>query len=84
MSIREPAADRYRVLRVKDIRGRGIVNNDGFPQVTPNLREIFDIVALVVVAAVSEQAMMDNIVDVQLVQEGVTVLGNGQLQIIST
>lgn len=64
MSIREPAADRYRMLRVEDVRGRGVVDDDGFSQVTANLREIFDIVALVVVATISEKTMVDHIVDI--------------------
>jgi hypothetical protein len=40
MCVREPAADGYRVLRVEDIGSRGVVNDDGFPKVTTNLRKI--------------------------------------------
>lgn len=64
MSIREPTADWNRVLRVENVRGRRVVDDDRVLQVAPNLRQILDIVALVVVAAFSEQPMVDNLVDV--------------------
>ena len=40
--VREPAADGYRVLRVEDIGSWGVVDDDGFPKVTANLRKILD------------------------------------------
>lgn len=38
--VREPAADGYCVLRVEDVGGRGVVNDDCFLKVSSNLREI--------------------------------------------
>ncbi len=46
------------------VRGRGVVNDDGVFQVPPHLREVLDVVALVVIAALSEEAVVDHLVDV--------------------
>lgn len=40
MSIREPAADRHRVLWVEDVRCRGVVDDDGILQISTDLRKI--------------------------------------------
>lgn len=40
MCVREPAADGYRVLGVKDVGGWGIINNDSLSKVSANLRKI--------------------------------------------
>jgi hypothetical protein len=56
------------MLRMEDVRGWGVVNDDGFSQITANLREIFDIVALVVVTALPKEAVMHNVMDVKLVK----------------
>ena len=39
-----------------------------------NLRQVLDVVALVVVAALAEQTMMHHVVNVELVEQGVPVL----------
>lgn len=74
MSIREPTADGNGVLWVKDVRCWRVVDDDGTFQVSPDLRKIFDIVTLMVVATLAEKPMMDDVVDIQLIQQGVTVL----------
>lgn len=38
--VREPATDGYRVLRVEDVGGWGVINDDCFPEVTANLRKV--------------------------------------------
>lgn len=38
--VREPAADGNRMLRVEDVGSRRIVDDDGFPEITANLREV--------------------------------------------
>lgn len=40
VGVREPAADRDRVLRVEDVRRGRVVDNNGVLQVTTDLREI--------------------------------------------
>lgn len=40
VSVREPAADGYRVLRVEDVRRRRVINDDGFSEVTAYLGKI--------------------------------------------
>ncbi len=72
--IREPTADGNGMLRVEDVRGRRVVDDDGVLQVSADLGEILDVVSLVVVAAFSEKAVVDDLVDVQLVQERIAVL----------
>ena len=62
------------MLRVEDVRGRRVVDDDGVLQVSADLGEILDVVSLVVVAAFSEQPVVDDLVDVELVQERITVL----------
>ena len=42
MRVGEPAADRHSVLRVEDVRGRGVVDNDRLAQVTADLRQILN------------------------------------------
>ena len=90
MCIREPAADRHCVLWVEDVRCWRIVNDDGFFQVAPNLREILyrldamyradlgatylDIVALMIVATLAEEPMMHDMVDIKLIEKWITVL----------
>jgi hypothetical protein len=40
MSIREPAADWYGVLRMEYVRCRGVVDNDGILEISADLREV--------------------------------------------
>lgn len=68
MRIRKPAADRYGVLRVEDVGCGGVVDNDGILQVSANLGKVLDVVTTMVVTTFSEQAVVDNTVDVQLIQ----------------
>jgi hypothetical protein len=77
VGIREPTADGNGVLRVEDVRCRRVVDDDGVLQVSADLRQILHVVALVVVAALPEQPVMDNLVDVQLIEERVAILGTG-------
>lgn len=63
------------MLRVEDVRCRRVVNDDCVLEIASDLREILDIVALVVVAALSEQTVVHDLVDVKLVKQGIAVLG---------
>ncbi len=74
MCIREPAADGNGVLGVEDVGCGRVVDDDGVFQIPPDLRQVLDVVALVVVAALAEQPVVDNLVDVQLVQQGIAIL----------
>lgn len=56
------------MLWMEDVRRRRVVNDNGLAQVTANLGEILDIVALMVVTTFSEKAMVHNIVDIKLVK----------------
>lgn len=56
------------MLRVEDVGGWRVVDNDSVLQVTTNLRQILDIVALVVVAALAEETVVNDLVDVELVE----------------
>ena len=54
MGVRKPGTYGDSVLRMKDIGGRRVVDDDGLAQVAAYLREILHIVTLVVVAAFPE------------------------------
>ena len=54
MGVGKPAADRNSMLRVEDVGGRGVVDDDGILEISPYLGEILDVVALVVVATLSK------------------------------
>lgn len=62
------------MLRVEDV-GRGrVVDNDGVLEVAADLRQVLDVVALVVVATLAEEAMVHHLVDIQLVEERIAIL----------
>lgn len=78
------------MLRVEDVRGGRVVDNDGILQVPTNLRQVLwlsvtalkqglgiaylDVVSLVVVATFTEKAVVHDAVDIELVEKWVTVL----------
>lgn len=62
------------MLGMEDVRGRRIVDDDSILEIPPDLRQVFDVVALVVVAALSEKSVVHHVVDVKLIQERVAVL----------
>lgn len=62
------------MLRMENIRGWRVVNNDCVFEVSTNLRKIFNVIALVVVAALSKQTVVDDFVDIQLVQQRIAIL----------
>ena len=68
MSIAKPAGDGNSMLGVEDIRGGTVVDNNRITEISPNLREVFHIVSLVVVATLAEETMMDSLMNVELVQ----------------
>ena len=74
MRIGKPAADGHGMLGVEDVRCGRVVDDDGVLQVTSDLREVFDVVSLVVVAALAEQPVVDNLVDVELIKERIAIL----------
>ena len=62
------------MLRVKDVRCGRIVDDDGVLEIPTNLGQIFNIVALMIVAALSEKSVVHNIVNIELVQEWIAIL----------
>ena len=77
MRVVKPRRDRNGVIGMEDVRCWRVVDDDGLLELAPDLRQILDVVALVVVAAFSEQAVVHDLVDVQLVQQRIAVLRNG-------
>lgn len=63
----KPARDRDGVVWVEDVACRRVVDDDGVAYWPPELAEVFDVVALVVVARLAEQAVLDHTVDIELV-----------------
>ena len=74
MGIGEPTADGYSVLWVVDVGGRRVIDDDGILQVSADLGQVFDVISLMVVAALTEESVVNNLVNVQLVQERVSIL----------
>jgi len=72
--IREPTADGDSVLWVENIRRRRVIDDDGVLQVASNLREVLDVVSLMVIATLPEKPVVDDFVDVQLVEKRIAVL----------
>jgi hypothetical protein len=68
VGIREPTADGHGVLWVEDVGGGRVIDDDGVLQVSANLRQVLDVISLVIVAALAEESMVNNLVDVELVQ----------------
>ena len=76
MGVAEPAADGHGVLGMEDVARGAVVDDDGFSQVATHHAEILHVVALVVVAAFSEESVMYHVVDVQLIEQRVAVFGH--------
>ena len=74
MSIGKPTADRDSMLGVEDIRCWRVVDNDCFSQITTDLRQVFHIIPLVVIATLAEQTMVYHVVDIELVEKRISVL----------
>jgi hypothetical protein len=72
--IRKPTADGNCVLWVENVGCWGVVDDDCVFEVTSDLGEVLHIVALVVVTALTEKPMVNNLVNVKLIQERVAVL----------
>ena len=70
------------MLGMEDVRGGRIVDDDSILEIPSDLRQVFDVVALVVVAALSEKSVVHHIVDIKLVQQRVAIL-QGQVSIFS-
>jgi hypothetical protein len=64
MSVGEPTTDRHSVLRVEDVGCWRIVDDDGFSEISSNLGKVFDVISLVVVTAFTEEAVVNNVVDI--------------------
>lgn len=62
------------MLRVENVRCWGIIDDDGVFQVASDLGEVLDVISLVIIAAFSEKPVMDNLMNVQLVKERITIL----------
>jgi hypothetical protein len=64
MSVGEPTTDRHSVLRVEDVGCWRIVDYDGFSEISSNLGKVFDVISLVVVTAFTEEAVVNDVVDI--------------------
>jgi hypothetical protein len=59
---------------MEDIRRRRVIENDGVCNGTTKLREVLDIVALMGITGLSEEAVGDDLVNVELVKDGIGIL----------
>lgn len=74
--VREPTANRHGVLGVENVGCRRVIDDYCVLEVAANLGQVLYIVPLVVVATLAEQPVVDDFVDVQLIEERVTILGH--------
>ena len=72
--IAEPARHRDRIVRMEDIAGWRVVEDDGALNGPPKLRKVLDVDAFVVVAMLAEQAVTDSLVYIELIEDRVGVL----------
>lgn len=68
MRVREPTADGHGMLGVEDVGCGRVINDDGVLEVTSDLRQVLDVVSLVVVAALSEKTVVYHLVYVELIE----------------
>jgi hypothetical protein len=74
VGIVEPGRDRYGIVWMEDVGRRGIVKDDCVCDRPAELREIFDVVAFMAEAALAEESMCDNFVDVEFVEDWISIL----------
>lgn len=74
VSVREPTADGYGVLWVEDVRRRRIVNDYRVFEVTADHGKVLYVVPAMVEAAFAEQAVVNDFVYVELVQQWIAIL----------
>lgn len=74
VGVGEPATNGDRVLGMENVRRRRVVDDDGVFQVSSHLRKILDVVSMVIVAALAEQPVVYDLVDIQLIQKRVAIL----------
>lgn len=77
MDVVEPGGDGNCVGGMEDITRRRVVDDDGVLEISAELTEVLDIVAHVVVTGFSKEAMVHDLVDVEHVQHGIGILGQG-------
>ena len=61
---------------MEDVARWRIVDDDRLTEITSDLAEILDVISLMIVATFSEQSVMDNMMDVELIQERISVLAD--------
>jgi len=92
MCVGEPTTDWDGVLWVEDVGSWRVIDDDGFFEIASDLRKVLlvvrimkstyseqtylDIVSLMVVATFTEKSVMNDTMNVQLIEERVTVLEN--------
>lgn len=59
---------------MEDVTGWRVVDDDGVFQITAYYGQVLDVVALVVEARLSEQTVLDDLVDIEHVQNWVRIL----------
>lgn len=62
------------MLRVEDVGGGRIVNNNSFSQIATDLRKILYIISLMIVTTFTEKSMVNNVMNVKLVEKWVAIL----------
>jgi hypothetical protein len=64
MRVVEPRGDWHGVVRVEDVRRGRVVQDNRVGNRTAQLRQILDIIPLVIITALAEQSMRDDMMDI--------------------
>ena len=67
MRIIEPTRDRHSVVRMENVRSRRVIDDNGIANGSSELRQIFDVISPVIVARFTEEAVFDDVMNIQMV-----------------
>ena len=70
----EPCRDWHGVVRMENVRSGRVVEDDAPFHVSTELRKVFDVIALVIVTALSEESVSHNAIRIQHVEYRVGIL----------
>lgn len=74
LSKQQQENETHSILRVEDVRGRGVVQDQGFVELTAEATQVFNITALIEHARFTEQPCPEHATPIQQVSHWVCIL----------
>lgn len=71
----EPADNWQSIFRLENVRVRGVVNDYTVGEFSPKLGKILDVIAIVLHACLTEEALVNPAMRVEDIQQGISILG---------